>query len=240
MEKNLIDKKTSFMYVKVGIFFLAAFFLLFIALLSMRKVDIFKENYVVTAKFDFVEGLRSSSPVRFCGVDVGQISKVVIVEEEGEPLVRVYAQIEKGVRIPKDSYFFINSLSLLGEKYLEIAPSSSLSTMYINDGDVINGISPIPLFNVFVSFNRTMKEVSEFVKEGKIKTSLEAIFLNAEDITSELKRLIIDMRDKKGTIGRLLYDDSLYQTTEEFVEDLKQNPWKLLYKPKESRRRKVN
>jgi len=29
-----------------------------------------------------------------------------------------------------------------------------------------------------------------------------------------------------------LSDDSLYTKTEEFLEDLKANPWKLLYKPK--------
>lgn len=63
----------------------------------------------------------------------------------------------------------------MGEKYLEIDPPSVL-TGYMNAGDVIEGISPIPLFNVFASFNKTMKEVSEFVKEGKIKTSLESIF----------------------------------------------------------------
>ncbi len=128
-------------------------------------------------------------------------------------------------------------MSLFGEKYLEIDPPP-LSTGYINDGDIIEGISPIPLFNVFASFNKTMKEVSEFVKEGKIKTSLERIFSNTEAITVELKGLIEDMKDEQGTIGRLLYDDSLYQTTEEFIADLKEHPWKLLYKPKEVRRKK--
>jgi hypothetical protein len=41
-----------------------------------------------------------------------------------------------------------------------------------------------------------------------------------------------DIRDKKGTVGKLFYDDSLYTKTEEFIEELKQHPWKLLHKPK--------
>ena len=234
---NLWDKKKSFAYIKLGGFFLVAFGLFFLTLLSMREVNIFKGSYVITVKFDFSEGLRPSSPIRFCGVDVGEVKKVTIKEEENKPKVYVYAKIENGVRIPKNSYFFINSLSLFGEKYLEINPPEEAAA-YINEGDVIDGISPIPLFGLFATFNRTMKEIEQFVKEGKIKTSFENILLNIEDISLDIKGLVKDMKNKKGTIGRLLYDDSLYQATEEFLTDLKEHPWKLLHKPKKTRKKK--
>ena len=237
MAINLWDKKKSFAYIKLGSFFLIAFGLFFITLLSMRDVNIFKGSYVIIVKFDFSEGLRPSSPIRFCGVDVGEVKKVVIKEEENKPKVYVYAKIEKGVRIPKSSYFFINSLSLFGEKYLEINPPEE-TIAYINEGDIIEGISPIPLFGLFATFNKTMKEVEQFVREGKITTSFENILLNIEDISLDIKGLVRDMKNKQGTIGRLLYDDSLYQTTEEFITDLKEHPWKLLHKPKETGKRK--
>jgi len=237
MAINLWDKKKSFAYVKLGSFFLVAFGLFFLTLLSMREVNIFKGSYVIVAKFDFSEGLRPSSPVRFCGVDVGEVKKVTIKEEANKPKVYVHAKIENGVKIPKNSYFFINSLSLFGEKYLEINPPKE-ATAYINEGDVIEGISPIPLFGLFATFDRTMKEIEQFVKEGKIKKSFENILLNIEDISLDIKGLVKDMKNKQGTIGRLLYDDSLYQTTEEFLADLKEHPWKLLYKPKETRKKK--
>ncbi len=230
MPKNLWDRKKSTTYIRVGIFFVVAFLLLFLTLISIREVNIFKGTYLITVKFDFAEGLRPSSPVRFCGVDVGEVRNVEIKEEKDRPLVYVYAKVQKGIQIPKNSYFFINSLSLFGEKYLEIDPPL-VSTAYIADGDIIEGVSPIPLFNVFASFNKTMKEVSEFVREGKIKTSLENSLANIENITADLKSISADMKDKKGTIGKLLYDDSLYKTTEEFIADIKAHPWKLLHKP---------
>ena len=234
---NLWDRKKSFAYIKLGSFFLVAFGLFFLTLLSMREVNVFKGSYVITVKFDFSEGLRPSSPIRFCGVDVGEVKKVMIKEEKGKPKVYVHAKIEKGVKIPEGSYFFINSLSLFGEKYLEINPPEE-STDYIHEGDTIEGISPIPLFGLFATFNQTMKEIEQFVKEGKIKTSFENILLNIEDISLDIKGLVKDMKNKQGTIGRLLYDDSLYQTTEEFLGDLKEHPWKLLHKPKETRKKK--
>ena len=236
MAINLWDRKKSFSYIKLGSFFLVAFGLFFVTLLSMKEINVFKGSYAIIVKFDFAEGLRISSPIRFCGVDVGEVKKVVIKGEEAESKVYVYAKVEKGIRIPKGSYFFVNSLSLFGEKYLEITPPGEV-TAYINEGDIVEGTSPVPLFQVFAAFTKTMKEIDEFVKEGKIKISLENILSNVEDISLDIRGLVKDMKNKQGTIGRLLYDDSLYQTTEEFLTDLKEHPWKLLDKPKERRRK---
>lgn len=231
MVKNLWEKKQSLIYIKIGSFFLIGFILLFFTLLSIREVSFFKGSYNVTVKFEFVEGLRPSSPARFCGVDVGEVKKVLVIEEKSKPWVYVQVKIQNGIKIPKGSYFFVNSLSLFGEKYLEITPGAEVTT-YINKGDIVEGVSPMPLFNVFSSFTKTMEEVRAFVKEGKLKASFENILGNMESISFELKGLIEDMKDKKGTIGKLFYDDSLYETTEEFIADLKAHPWKLLHKPK--------
>ena len=121
MTINLWDKNKSFTYIKLGSFFLVAILIFFAAILSIREISIFKGSYIVIVKFGFAEGLRTSSPVRFCGVDVGEVKKVLIKEDAGESKVYVYSKVQEGVKIPKNSYFFVNSLSLFGEKYLEIA-----------------------------------------------------------------------------------------------------------------------
>jgi hypothetical protein len=238
MPKKLWNIRRYLVEIKIGTFFIVALFLLFIALVSMREVKFLKGTYLLKVKFDFAEGLRASSPVRFCGVDVGEIKDIAVIEENGRPRVMLYAKVQKGVHIPKGSLFFINSLSLFGEKYLEITPPEEKKDGYIGEGEVVEGISPIPLFNVFASFHKTMREISEFVKEGKIKTSIENTVVNLEEITLEVKELIKDIKNKEGTVGRLIYDDSLYEKTEEFIEDIKLHPWKLLHKPKEGRKKR--
>lgn len=232
-----LDRSKSITYIRVGVFFLAALILFFIALLSIREVTFFKGSYILGVKFNFAEGMRPSSPVRFCGVDVGEVKKVVVKEkkEEATPYVIVFAKIQQDIRIPRDSYFFINSLSLFGEKYLEITPPEQIGD-YLKEGELVEGISPIPLFNLFFTFNKTMKEVHDFIREGKIRTSFENTLSNLESASFQMKNLMDDIRNKQGTVGRLLYDDSLYEKTEEFIEDIKNNPWKLLYRPKDARR----
>lgn len=230
MGKNLWEIRKRFFYIKVGVFFLGGLFLLFVALVAIKDINLFKQGYKIQVIFDFAEGMKRASPVRFCGVDVGEVREVVIASDAAGPHVQARVNLEKGVKIPKGSYFFINSLSLFGEKYLEITPPEEFSG-YVKEGETVKGISPVPLFKSFANFSKTMDELRSFVQEGEIKESLQNTMKNLEEISLEAKGLIKGVRNKRGTIGRLFYDDSLYQQTEEFITDIKNNPWKLLYKP---------
>jgi len=238
MKKRILSIRRYLVEIKLGVFCLVALILFFIAILSIREVSFFKGTYLVRVKFKFAEGLKPASPVRFCGVDVGEVKRLEIKKEEDLPIVYVHAKIEKGIVIPRDSKFFINSLTLFGEKYLEIIPPPSASGTYVRGDEIIEGINSPPLFNIMSSIHRTMLRLDEFIKEGKIKASLEETIVNINETSKEIKGLIIDIKNKEGTVGRLLYDDSLYRLSEEFLDDLKRHPWKLLYKPRETKRRR--
>ncbi|MFH1772255.1 MAG: MlaD family protein [Candidatus Omnitrophota bacterium] len=245
MSKGMWHIRRQFLEIKIGVFFFVAIILVGVLLISIRELTFFKGTYIIRVKFKFAEGLRPSSPVRFCGVDVGEVKKVDVNLGKNKPYVVVHAKVQEDVLIPSGAYFFINSLSLFGEKYLEITPPSKVIG-YLKPGSAVEGVSPVPLFNVFSTFNSTMEQLQEFVQEGKVRTSVENTLSNIEAASHEAKNFMIDMQDlatdfrslmgdlksKQGTIGRLFYDDTLYQTTEEFISDLKAHPWKLLYKPK--------
>lgn len=240
MEKRLLDIRKYLMEIKVGIFLLGAAILVFITAISLREVSFLKGSYIIKIKFDFAEGLRAASPVRFCGVDVGEIKKTEVKEEDKKSVVYVYTKIAREVRIPKDSSFFINSLSLFGEKYLEIIPPDSKEEIiFLKDGDEVVGISSTPLFNIIASFHKTMIEFDKFIKENEVRESLKDIIINVRDAAKDLHEILSNIRNEEGTLGKFIYDDSLYTTTEEFIQDLKLHPWKLLYKPKEKRKSKI-
>ncbi|MDD4954423.1 MAG: MlaD family protein [Candidatus Omnitrophica bacterium] len=232
MGNNLSNIKKYFAEMRVGAFFIGAMILLLITLLSMRETTFWKGTHLLKIKFNFAEGLRSASPVRFCGVDVGEVKYVEVKQEDDlQPYVVVYVKVSEDMRIPKNSYFFINSLSLFGEKYLEIVPPEKPEG-FLTGGETVEGISPTPLFNVVTNFNKTMQQVNDFVKDGKLKESFANTITNVEKISADVRALMEEVRSKKGTLGKFFYDDSLYTKTEEFIDDLKQNPWKLLHKPR--------
>ena len=252
MKKKLLDIRRYLVEIKLGIFFLVAAILFFTAIMSIREVSFFKGYYLLKVKFKFVEGLKSASPVRFCGVDVGEVDKLEIKTEKNIPIVYAYVKVEKGINVPVGSRFFINSLGFFGEKYLEIIPPDTPIKTYLKEGSIIRGVDSPPLFDVITAFNDAALKVQDFVENSTMKKDLESSLSNINDITGEFKsslsdindttgefkELLLDIKGKKGTVGKLLYDDSLYRKADDLFEDLKKHPWKLLYKPKEKKKRR--
>ncbi len=217
--------------IKVGIFLVGAIFILFIAVLSLREVNFLKGSYTLKIKFKFAEGLKPASPVRFCGVNVGEVKKVEVKFLNNQPQVYVYAKIRKDVKIPRNSQFFINSLSVFGEKYLEIMPPQKINS-FLKENEEVEGISSTSLFNIMNTFYRTVIKIEKFIEEDEIRSSLKDIVLNVKEASCEFREILKGIRNEEGTIGKLIYDDTLYKEIEDLVKDLKKHPWKLLKRPR--------
>ena len=65
---------------------------------------------------------------------------------------------------------------------------------------------------------------NDVVTNPKNKRSLE-------DTLEGASLLIDNMKQGRGTLGKLLTDDSIFEDLQSFTADLKVNPWKLLYRP---------
>jgi len=224
--------------IKVGIFLVGAIFILFIVALSLREVNFLKGSYILKVKFKFAEGLKPASPVRFCGVNVGEVKKVEVKFLNNQPQVYVYAKIRKDVKIPRNSQFFINSLSVFGEKYLEIMPPQKVNS-FLRRNEEVEGISSTPLFNIMDTFHRTVIKIEKFVEENEIRNSLRDIVLNVKEASCEFREILKGIKNGEGTVGKLIYDDALYKEIEnlikeieDLVKDLKKHPWKLLKRPR--------
>lgn len=235
-KKKFMEIKKYFSEIKLGIFLIGAVVIFSIAIISIKDVPFFG-NYLLKVKFNFAEGLKTSSPVRFCGVNVGEIKKVEVEDGDGVPIVYVYTKIARHVSIPRGSSFFINSLSVFGEKYLEILPPQVKADSYIMEGETVVGINPPPLFDIMSGIHQAVQKFEALMDEGDMQNTIGEVIGNINDLAIELKGLIVDVKNERGTVGKLFYDDSLYIKSEEFLDDLKSNPWKLLYKPKTKKRK---
>jgi phospholipid/cholesterol/gamma-HCH transport system substrate-binding protein len=191
--------------VKVGIFILIGLIILVVMIFSIGEVYFLKPGYRIKVLFNFANGIGMNAPVRLAGVEVGEIDNIRIYYDTKEEQTRVElsAWVKRDVAIEEDARAVINTLGLLGEKYLEIFPGGGKR---LEDGDVLVGIDPI----------------------------------STEYMTMELKKLlesftVIAERLEKGegTVGRFLTDESIYNNLEAFTADIKENPWKLMHKPKD-------
>ena len=55
----------------------------------------------------------------------------------------------------------------------------------------------------------------------------------AKNLVDDIDESIERIKNKEGTIGKLLYDDTIYKELEALVMDIRKHPWKLFFRPKE-------
>ncbi|MBN1353610.1 MAG: MCE family protein [Candidatus Omnitrophica bacterium] len=205
------DSESRMFELKVGIFIAVGIIIFFILVFSIGDVYLVRKGYYIETIFNFANGITKSAPVRLAGVNIGQVDKTEIFFDEEENKIKVKLLVwvdDENVRIPRDSKAFINTLGLLGEKYLEIFPGSEMGD-FLSNKDILIGYDPIP---------------TQLLTE-KLSTLCDS----ADTVMKRLK-------DGEGTIGKLLTKDKIYNDLEEFVEDIKEHPWKLLQKPRSSDR----
>ena len=198
------------MELTVGIFiFLGlAVLLLFVFLIGDFKT--WTAGYPVNFTFKFINGVKIGAPVRFAGVDVGEVKNINVefLPELQHTQVTIIGWVKKEIKIPMDSTVWVNTLGLLGEKYIEVMPGNDY-TRLVSPGGSIAGNDPI-----------AMHEVAQLAK----------------DMATNIDESITKIKNKEGTVGKLLYDDTLYLELEALMKDIRKHPWKLFFKPKEKKK----
>jgi len=204
---------------RVGAFVFFGLLVLVYIIFSIGDFYIFSPGYRIKTVFNFADGIEISSPVRYAGVEVGRVEEIDIFydEEEKKNKIALEAWIQGEVKIEKDAKCYINTLGLLGEKYLEILPGTKESGIAI-EGDAPTGNDTIP-----------MEEIKQKAYEMAVQ---------AQDTLGRINKVLASVNSSEGTIGRLLTEDKIYNDLSAFVEDIKKNPWKLLHKPKKKRKKK--
>ena len=192
---------------KVGVFILIGIAILFIIVFSIGDIKLIKGGYHIKVIFNFASGIGPSAPVRLAGVGCGQVERLHLFydEKEARTKVEVSSWIESNdIKIEKDAVATINTLGLLGEKYLEIIPGA-VEKGFLKDSDTLIGKDPV---------------------------AMEKITENLANLSESVGTVVDRLKKGEGTIGKLLVEDKIYRDLEAFVEDIKKHPWKLLSKPR--------
>ncbi|MGD9014592.1 MAG: MlaD family protein [Candidatus Omnitrophota bacterium] len=220
---------------KIGLFILGALIILSLFILKIGNLKSYGSGYQLRFVFGNVSGVKTGSPVRLAGVNVGEVNRVNVIKDEQNKNIRieVAAWIRKTQLVPEGSEAFINTLGLLGEKYIEIVPPRKYKKFY-RPGEIIVGTDPIMMHHWVDEGEKILGDLKEIIIKLKEGEGTAGKILNDDKLYQELEGLISDIRQaKQGTIGRLLYDDTLYKELEALISDIRRHPWKLFYKTKE-------
>lgn len=101
--------------------------------LSKSSSKTSSSNYLISAKFNNIDGVSSGSDVKISGVKVGLVKDIDIDNNSYQAIL--YLSINKDIKLPFDSSVKVASEGLLGSKYIAISPGSDEE--YLIDGDEI-------------------------------------------------------------------------------------------------------
>ncbi len=218
---------------KVGFFVLLALIGLAVFIFSITDSPIFEGGKTLKAVFSFANGLKKSAPVRIAGVDQGIVKEIGLFFDthENKTKAEIKLWVKKDVQVPQDSTIMINQLGLMGEKYIEITPGVNTQE-FLQEGQVMVGIDPIAQELIAQKVMEVASGLDKMISDEKTKSSISSTLENLSLVTGNLRDITSSVKDGKGTLGRILYDERLYDDLQGLTADLKANPWKLLYRPK--------
>lgn len=215
-------EKSRSLELKVGIFVFIGLIILTWFVLLIGDFKLVRMGYNVKVTFGFANGIKIGAPVRVAGVDKGEIKEIKLThDDKGKSKVIIKAWVDSDTLIPVDSRAWVNTLGLLGEKYLEIIPGKDFKNV-LAENSVLVGEDPT-----------SVQEVTDLAKDIALQAK-DALTQMQETLTS-LNSVLKDMHEGRGTVGKLFTDDRLYTDIEEMFADLKKHPWKLLFRPREAK-----
>jgi len=238
--------KEGINHLKLGIFVATGTTILIIGLyLIGSKRNTFSSNIHISAMFYNVNGLLPGNNVRYAGIDIGTVDKVVI---DNDSTVHVFMLIEKKAKdhIKKNSIASIGTEGLMGNKLVSIE-SAPEPAPPVEEGDVLYSERGVETEDMIRTLSVTNDNVAAITRDLRLFTSkinnekgVMSIFgdsSSANDIrlafstfrevaentrkaTLGLNELVSDLRSGKGLVGTLINDTATSSNLKNTIRNL--------------------
>lgn len=172
----------------VGIFTLLGIAILAVTILTLGdQRSTFNESVLVTSFYNNVNGLQKGNNIWFNGVKVGTIKSVDIIDNDS---IEVKMNINQSARkfIHNDVKAKLSTDGLIGNKIVALFGGTSQAPV-IKNGDVI--------------------QTDELLNTDAVMNTLSKNNDNLLAITDNLKKITSNIADGKGSLGKLLNDETL-------------------------------
>ncbi|HTM46259.1 MAG TPA: MlaD family protein, partial [Polyangiaceae bacterium] len=211
--------------VRVGILIMLSLTMLAGFIVIMGGVN-FEPQFTVNVDFDNPGGLKTGAPVKLAGVKIGRITSIefrtqnAVQTKDGEPLIRVVAQIENRYEksIYSNSLWFVTTQGMLGELFLAVDPGTP-DQPPLKDGATVRGVSPPRLdlllsesyeilhqaylgvsrnqqmiWETFNGLHKTLKGTGDFFEKNSGK--LDKIVDNLDQLSTQAKETMTAVRER--------------------------------------------
>lgn len=208
---------------RLGIFFALAFIAAVIILEMLGGLEFFKGGYRVQALFSNVQELKEGNRVKMAGVPIGRVERIELAQNK----VRVTMKLERGADIRTDSKATVKFAGLLGENFVSISFGSGIKA---GDGTILEAAEQPDLSALMSKMDNVASGVENLTKSftgdkidnllGPITDVIKQNQTNITEIFSNVRLVSGQFAEGKGTIGRMIKEEALYNSALGAVSNL--------------------
>jgi phospholipid/cholesterol/gamma-HCH transport system substrate-binding protein len=232
--------------IKLGVFVMAGLVFLILLLYMIGKNEhLFGSNYLLKAKFENVQGLKAGHNVRYGGIEVGTVKKIVILNDT---LMEVSMLIDDNMKsiIRKNAIVSVGTEGFVGNKIVNIVPGKG-SVGFAEPGDELCSRKPVNTDEMLRTLAGTNDDVAviadnlkttiqninrsealwQLLNEKTLPENIRLSALNvrlatarAADMIDDLHTLVTDVKNGKGSLGNILTDTALVFNLNEAIRKI--------------------
>jgi len=207
---------------------------LFVALVVIAAVVIiemlgsleqFQRGYRLEALFNTVQDLKVGDRVKMAGVEVGRVASIALADNK----VKVTLKVRTDAPVKTDSVATIKFTGLMGQNFIALDFGSSAAPR-ATDGTLLSTVEQPDLNAVMARLDTAASGVENLTKSftgDKIDNLLgpftDFLKQNNASLTAaiaNMKSISGQIAEGKGTLGKLIFEDTLYNSALATVTNL--------------------
>lgn len=204
---------------RLGVFFALAIIAGAIVLELAGSFDFFRPGLILKARFPSIQELKVGDPVKMAGKEIGRVEDIRFADDR---LLVTMKIVDRTATVRTDSRATIKFSGLLGQNYVAIdfgtpagrpieTSDQEIQTYEQADfGALISKLDNVAadLKKITANFadlhlDEMIAPFTDFLTESRPR--IMGILTNAQAVSEQIA-------SGKGTVGKLIYDDSLYNT----------------------------
>lgn len=197
----MFDRKKQLKWanLKVGIVITITLLIVFIVIIFSGGIQkLFQQRDIIKIAISDVKGLRKGATVMVAGIGVGEVREIKLNKEFGT-IVTVTINKEILTFLKKDAKASVQTMGLLGDKYLEITPGDSEEPF--DKSKIMEGYSQTEIRDIIAVVSSTL--------------------IRIDTLINNVNKMITEIRDSKGTVYKFLKDPSFYNNLNNTISELK-------------------
>ncbi len=187
----------------------------------------FERGYQLQALFNSVQDLKKGDRVKMAGVEVGRVEDITLDETNNKVLVRL--KMRKDVEVRTDSIATIKFTGLMGQNFVSLsfgsstAPRAAAGTILETKEQPDLSAMMAKLDNVATGVENLTKSFTGDKIENLLGPFTDFLKANREPLTetiANMRAVSAQIASGKGTVGKVIYDETLYHTALNTVSNL--------------------